>query len=385
MANKNYYDTLGVDKNASADDIKSAYRRLAKKYHPDLYATKSDAEKKAAEIKFKEIQHAYEVLSDPNKKAAFDQYGDENGPQFSSGGGAGFNPFGGSGFSGFSDIFSDFFGGFGGQNSQRQSYDQVGDHIELVIDLTFEEAVFGVEKDITFARIEKCPKCNGTGAKSSSDLKTCPRCNGTGTVNVTQRTVFGAMKTAVVCPECGGKGKVVTAPCSECGGKGTVKVRRTVKAKFPAGMDDGNTLTMQNEGNAGTGRGGNGNLFLICRVAKSPLFIRDGYDVHIVVPISAFDAILGTKIEIPSLKGDKCWIEIPEGTQNGKILRQKGKGIKHLNREIYGDLYIKVIIETPSGLNGKQKKALQEIVDGMNNLKYDKIDKYQKLVKSIKR
>ncbi len=383
MSDKNYYSTLGVDKTASADDIKSAYRRLAKKYHPDLYATKSDEEKKSAEVKFKEVQHAYEVLSDPDKKAAYDQYGDENGPQFN---GSGFNPFGGGGgYSGFGDIFSDFFSGFTGQSSQRQSYDQVGDHIELVIDLTFDEAVFGVEKDITYTRIEKCPKCNGSGAKSASDLKTCPRCNGVGTVNVTQRTVFGAMKTNVVCPECGGRGKVVTAACSECGGKGTVKVRRTVRAKFPAGMDEGNTLTMQNEGNAGRGRGGNGNLFLIARVAKSPLFIRDGYDVHIVVPISAFDAILGTKIEIPSLRGDKHIVEIPDGTQNGKILRQRGKGIKHLNRESYGDLYIKIIVETPTGISNKQKRALQEVVDGMNNLKYDKIDKYNKIVKNLKK
>ncbi len=380
MANKDYYNILGVSKSASADEIKSAYRRLAKKYHPDLYATKSDAEKKEAEVKFKEVQHAYDVLSDPNKRAAFDQYGDENGPQYSSAGGGGFN------FSSFSDLF-DLFGGtgFGGQRSRQGSYDKQGDNIELVVDLTFQEAVFGVEKDIEFTRIEKCPKCNGTGAKNANDVKMCSRCNGRGSIDVTQNTPFGQMRTTVVCPECGGKGKVVTSPCPECGGKGHVKAKRKVKARFPAGVDDGNTLTMQNEGHAGRGRGGNGNLFLVCRVAKSPLFVRDGYDVQITVPISVFDAVLGCKVDIPSLDGTMTKIEIPEGTQNGKVLRQKGKGIKNLNRASYGDLYIKIIVDTPTGLSNKQKKALEETLSSIGSLRCDKIDKYTKLVKNYKK
>ncbi len=380
MANKDYYGTLGVQKSASADEIKSAYRRLAKKYHPDLYATKSEQEKKEAEVKFKEVQHAYDVLSDPQKRAAFDQYGDENGPQFGgagAGGGAGFN---------FSDLFDLFgSGGFGQQRSRQNTYDKQGDNIELVVDLTFEEAVFGTEKDIEFTRIEKCPKCNGTGAKNPNEFKTCPRCQGRGSIEVTQASLFGQMRTTVVCPECGGRGKVPSAPCPECGGKGRVRAKRTVKARFPAGVDDGNTLTMQNEGNAGKGRGGNGNLFLVCRVAKSPLFVRDGCDVHIVVPISAFDAVLGCKVDIPSLDGTVTSITIPEGTQNGKVLRQKGKGIKYPNRSSYGDLYIKIIIDTPTGLSSKQKKALEETLASVGNLKCDKIDKYNKLVKNYKK
>ncbi len=382
MASKDYYGTLGVSKSASADEIKSAYRRLAKKYHPDLYATKSEAEKKEAEVKFKEIQHAYDVLSDPNKRAAFDQYGDENGPQFGgAGGGAG-----GFNFSSFSDLFDLFGGGgFSQQRGRQNTYDKPGDNIELVVDLTFQEAVFGVEKDVEFTRIEKCPRCNGTGAKNANEFKTCSRCQGRGSIEVTQNSLFGQMRTTVVCPECGGRGKVPSAPCPECGGKGQVKAKRTVKARFPAGVDDGNTLTMQNEGNAGRGRGANGNLFLVCRVAKSPLFVRDGYDVQITVPISAFDAVLGCKVEIPALDGTTTIIEIPEGTQHGKVLRQKGKGIKYPNRSSYGDLYIKIIIDTPTGLTNKQKKALEDAMASVGNIRCDKIDKYNKLVKSYKK
>lgn len=384
MANKDYYGILGVDKSASADDIKSAYRRLAKKYHPDVYATKSDAEKKEAEEKFKDISHAYEVLSDADKKAAYDQYGDENGPQFT-GGSGGFGGFGGGSYSGFEDIFSNIFGG-GFSSSTRggsSSNDRDGDDIEIQVNLTFDEAVFGCEKEITFSRIEKCSHCKGTGAKDNAGYKTCPKCGGSGAININQRTIFGVMQSRQVCPDCGGSGKIVTDPCPDCGGKGRVKKRTTLKVKFPAGMDSGKTLTKPHEGHAGKGRGANGNLFLICNVAPSPMFERKGYDVYLDLPVSIFDAVLGKKLSIPSLKG-MIEFNLPEGTPNGKVFRFAGKGVKVINKEQYGDMYVTITVDIPKSLTSKQKKAFEELASSMNGVRQDRIEKYNKILKNMK-
>ncbi len=383
MANKDYYGILGVDKNASADDIKSAYRSLAKKYHPDVYATKSDAEKKDAEEKFKEISHAYEVLSDPNKKAAYDQYGDENGPQFTGGSGGDFGGFGG-GFSGFEDIFSNIFGGgFSGNTRSSRSSDREGDDIEIQVNLSFNEAVFGCEKEITFSRIEKCSHCGGTGAKDTASFKTCTKCGGSGYININQRTIFGTMQSRQVCPDCGGKGKIITNPCPNCGGKGRIKNRTTLKVKFPAGMDDGKTLTKPHEGHAGKGKGANGNLFLICKVAPSPLYERKGYDIYLNLPVTVFDAILGKKMTIPGLNGP-LEFNLPEGTPNGKVFRFQGKGVKVINKDSYGDFYVTICVDVPKGLSLKQKNNIEDIAQNIKDAKYDRIEKYNKILKSMK-
>ena len=382
---KNYYEILGVDKNASADEIKSAYRRLAKKYHPDVYATASEEEKKKAEAKFKEIQYAYDVLSDPQKKAAFDRYGSEDGPM---GGGAGFNPFGGSGggFGGFSDIFSDIFSAFsgGGTSSGRSAnVARQGDDIEIEMVLTFKEACFGVKKEVVYSRIEKCPTCNGTGAKGASSVKVCTKCGGRGRVVVQQRTMLGVMQTERVCDMCGGTGKIIMEPCPDCKGKGRVRKQRKVTINIPAGVDNGQMLTQQYEGNAGYNGGPNGNMILVFRVKPHPLFTRRGNDLLFDMPITLSQAVFGATVEIPTL--DKpVNIEIPAGTKNGTLFKVKGKGVKDLRRNAYGDILITVKIDVPKNLSLKQRKEMREYFEELDRTaQYDEVEKYKKKLKSL--
>lgn len=385
MAEKDYYGILGVAKTASADEIKSAYRRLAKKYHPDVFATAAEEEKKKAEAKFKEIQHAYDVLSDPQKKAAFDQYGDENGPQMGSGfgGASGFNPFGGAGGGGFEDIFSNIFTSFGGAGGARYNRrDLDGDDIEVAVSLTFQEACFGVEKEITYQRIEKCSTCKGSGAKPGTGAETCPKCHGKGTINVTTRTMFGVMQSQQVCDQCGGSGKIIKEPCPDCKGKGVVKKQRTVKVKIPAGVDNGQMLTMRGEGNASRGSGSNGNLIVVFRVKPHALFVRENYNLKLDLPITFLQAALGAKVEIPTLT-NPVYIDVPEGTQDGTVLRVKGKGVKNLRKEAYGDLYVTVHIDVPKNLSAKQKAKLKEVSETLGSARYDKIEKYNKTLKGL--
>lgn len=383
---QDYYKTLGVDKNASADEIKSAYRRLAKQYHPDVFATASAEEKAKAEEKFKEVQHAYDVLSDPQKKAAFDQYGDESGPQGFGGAGGGFSGFGGGGGAGgFGDIFSDIFSAFtggGGASSRNPNAPRAGEDIELNMQLTFKEACFGVEKEITYNRVEKCPTCKGTGAKNGSEFKVCTKCGGRGRVVVNQRTMLGVMQSERVCDMCGGTGKIITDPCPDCRGKGRLKKLRTVKVKIPAGVDNGQMLTMQNEGNAGSNNGPNGNLILVFRVLAHPLFKRDGVNLYMDLPIKVSDAIMGTTVEIPTLT-TPVKVDIPEGTQDGTVIRVKGRGVKNLRRDGYGDLYVKVNVDVPRNLGIRARKKLSELKEILDDGKYDKIDKYNKSIKDI--
>ncbi|HHU43607.1 MAG: molecular chaperone DnaJ [Bacillota bacterium] len=383
MAKKDYYEILGVSRSASADEIKSAYRRMAKKYHPDLYSMKSEEERKNAEQKFKEVQHAYAVLSDPQKKQTYDQFGTEDGPSME--GFGGFNPFGGGGFTGdfADDIINNIFNAFTGGGATRRRYERDGDDIETVLNLTFEEACFGIEKEITFTRVEKCKTCGGTGAKNASDIKTCPKCGGAGTIRVGQRTPFGMMQTTRTCDRCGGEGKIIEEKCQDCKGRGRVKRQRTIKVKIPAGVDNGQMLTMRGEGNAAyTPNGANGNLIIIFKVAPHEIFTRDKYNLHLEMPITFMEAVLGARVDVPTLDG-VIKIDIPEGTQHGSIIRIKGKGIKYLRKELYGDLYIKIIVDIPKSLSPSQRSKLKEVEKALEKANYEKVQKFRKKRKGL--
>lgn len=385
MAQKNLYEILGVSKTASADEIKSAYRSLAKKYHPDVFATADEKTKKDAEAKFKEITHAYEVLSDPQKKSNYDQFGSEDGPTMSGGNPfEGGNPFGGGNFD---DFFSNIFSGFTGGNarSEKQRAQQtVGDDVECVINLSFKEACFGVkDKEIIFPRNEKCGSCGGTGSKNPNGVKVCSRCNGSGTVLTQQRTMFGVIQTQSVCEQCRGTGKIITDRCTECYGKGIVRKQHRIKIQIPAGVDNGNQITVKGEGSAAPGVGGEkGNLFIYIKVMPHPIFIREGFNISYELPITIIQAALGAKLTVPSLDGT-TEIEIPEGSQNGSVIRVKGKGIKFLRKEGYGDMYIHIVIDVPKSLNLKQKNALKEAEAALTKVKYEQIDKFNKKLRDI--
>ncbi len=379
---KNYYETLGVDKNASEAELKSAYRKQAKKYHPDLFATAGAKEKADAEAKFKDVQHAYEVLSDGNKRATYDQFGTED-PQQTGGFGGGGSGFGGFSGGGFNDIFGDIFGAFGGgaRGGGRSSARQ-GDDIEVQLNLTFKEACFGAKKDIAYSRIEKCGTCGGSGAKVGSNFKTCSKCGGSGRIVVNQRTMFGMMQTERACDMCGGSGKIIEEPCPDCRGKGRQRKQRTTTINIPAGVDNGQMLTVQGGGNIGDKGGPNGNLIIVFRVQTHPIFVREGVNLHLDLPISVTDAILGAEMDIPTLQSP-VKINIPEGTQDGTVIRVKGKGVKHLKRDVYGDLYVKVNIDIPKSLSMRQRKQLKELQEVLGKCKYDKIEKYNKKLREL--
>ncbi len=355
---KNYYEILGVEKTANADELKSAYRRLAKKYHPDVYANATDAEKKDAEAKFKDINHAYEVLSDPQKRSAYDTYGDENGPQMGAGGFGG--GAGGFGFD-MDDIFSTIFSGFGGGSTRqnRANAPQRGQDILVGVTITFEEAVFGVQKSVSVRRVENCPDCKGTGAKGGTAFKVCSHCGGSGRVTMTQRTPFGQVSTQGVCPTCGGKGRIVTEKCTSCGGQGRFERTREVKVNIPAGIDQGQRVRYDNEGHAGVNGGEKGSLYVEVRVAPHKLFVRNGYDIQIEVPISFLDATLGCTIEVPTLYGKKE-LKVPECTQSGTVLTLKGYGIKKLKGIGKGDMFVKIVVEVPKSVTKEQKELLKK-------------------------
>lgn len=377
MADKSYYDILGVSKTATADELKSAYRRLAKQYHPDMYSGKSDAEKKSAEEKFKEINHAYDVLSDPQKRAAYDQYGSENGPQFG-GDGSGFGGFGGGGFD-MDDIINSFFGGFGGgggRSSNRQNAPQRGQDILMGVAITFEEAAFGVKKKVNVRRVENCPTCGGTGAKAGG-MKTCPNCKGSGVVTQIQRTPFGQFQSTGACPHCKGKGKIVSDPCPTCGGQGRGEKTREVEINIPAGIDNGQRITYQNEGHAGRNGGDNGGLIVEVTVRPHKYFKRNGADLMVEYPISIVEAALGTTIVVPTLTKNEE-LKIPEGTQSGTMFKLKGKGMKKLrSRSDYGDLYVKVIVEVPKSVNREQKDLLSKLGHSFESKQFPKKKEFE--------
>ena len=374
MADKDYYEILGVDKKAGADELKSAYRKLAKKYHPDMYAGASEAEKKDAEAKFKEINHAYDVLSDPQKRAAYDAYGSENGPAGGGAGGfgsgfGGFGGFGGAhGGQGFSfdmdDIFSSIFSGFGGsgRSSQqsRANAPQRGSDIRVGLTLTFEEAAFGVQKKISVKRVENCTACGGTGAKDGKAFKTCTSCGGTGRVTQVQRTPFGQFSSTGVCPACRGTGKIITETCKSCGGKGRVERVREITVNVPAGIDNGQTITYAGEGNGGRNGGERGSLVVEIAVKPHKLFRRVGSDLQLEIPVTISEAALGCTLSVPTLKGAQD-LKVPEGTQSGTVFKLKNCGVKKLRGADNGDLYVKVNVEVPKNLTREQREILRKL------------------------
>lgn len=354
MANENkrdYYEVLGVTKDATDADIKRAYRKLAAQYHPDVNHEPD------AEQRFKEINEANEILSDPEKRARYDQFGFAGvDPNFNPNA-AGGNPFGDfGGFSGFGDIFGDLFGG--GRSTRRGANSPMrGEDIGAQIELDFEEAAFGTEKEISAQRICDCDECKGTGAAPGTKAETCPRCKGSGTVRTQQSFMGMVMQSDSVCPDCRGTGKKIPTPCPRCKGKG--KVRRTFKTRvrFPAGIDDGQTLRVRGEGNVGTNGGPAGDLMVTVRVRSHPLFVRRGQDVYCEMPITFAQAALGAEVEVPTLDG-KVRYSITEGTQTGTTFRLRGKGIPNVGGKGRGDEYVTVTVETPTRLNREQKDLL---------------------------
>lgn len=346
---KDLYETLGVEKSASAEEIKSAYRKLAKQYHPDM--NKGDD---GAAQKFKEINEAYQVLSDDQKRQQYDTFGSADGPgQGGFGGGYGGQGF--EGFGGFGDIFENIFGG--GMRS-RPAGPQKGPDIRVNMKITFEEAAFGVKKEIALNRTEACGECGGTGAKDGKK-HTCPTCNGSGQERVSQQSIFGNFVNVQTCSTCGGEGSIADQPCSACKGAGTNTKQRNIAVNIPAGIDNGQVITMRGEGNAGRRGGPAGDLQIYISVKPDKLFERMGYDLYLDLSINMVQAALGEEIEVPTLDG-KVRYKIPEGTQPGTVFRLKGKGIKNLNSTRMGDLYVRANVEIPKRINDKQKKLLQE-------------------------
>lgn len=367
MADKrDYYEVLGVDKGADDAAIKKAYRQKAKQYHPDL--NPGDA---TAEAKFKEVNEAYEVLSDSEKKARYDQFGHAGvDPNFGAGGGGGF----GGGFDGFDvgDIFSSFFGGgFGGGRRSNPNAPQRGADISARVALSFEEAAKGCTKQVKFNHAEKCSECGGSGAKKGTSASTCPDCHGQGFVTQIQRTPFGQMQTQRPCPKCSGKGKIITDPCPKCSGRGRVRISTEQSINIPAGIDDAQVLTVRGLGDSGVNGGMNGDLRIEVAVRPHPIFERDGYNVFCTIPITFTQAALGAEISVPTLDG-KVKFKIHEGTQPNDEFKLSGKGIQRLNSSGRGDQYVKVIIEVPKNLDSKQKELLTQFDSMTDERNYKK-------------
>ena len=357
--NRDYYEVLGLQKGASDEEIKKAFRKMAMKYHPDR-----NPDDKEAEEKFKEVNEAYGVLSDPDKKSKYDRFGHAGvDPSAGFGGGAG----GFGGFGGFEDIFDMFtggggfggFGGFGGQQ-RRNNGPRKGADLQKAISITFEEAAFGCKKEIEISKFVKCGTCNGEGTKPGTSKKTCPVCNGSGQVTSVQRTPFGQFQSVTQCGNCGGTGQVNESPCDDC--KGTGKVRKSVKiaVNIPAGVDNESVIPIRGEGEPGTNGGPNGDLYIVLSVKPHKMFKRNGSDLYLEIPISFDQAALGADITVPTLEG-KVSYKVPAGTQPGTTFRLKGKGVRNVRTDKMGDLYVKVNLEVPTKLNHKQKKAIEEM------------------------
>ncbi|KRM76571.1 molecular chaperone DnaJ [Secundilactobacillus collinoides] len=364
MADKDYYETLGVSRDASQDEIKKAYRKLSKKYHPDINKAPG------AEEKFKEITEAYEVLSNDQKKANYDQYGSADGPTGFGGGGAGgagggfgdFGGFGGGAGGGFEDIFSQFFGGGGGGRSQNPNAPQAGRDLQYQMNLKFEEAIFGKKTKIKYSREAQCHTCGGSGAKPGTHPETCQNCGGSGYVVSETNTPLGRMRSQQVCPVCHGTGQEIKEKCPTCGGSGREEERHEVEVNVPAGVDDGQQMRLQGQGEAGTNGGPYGDLFIVFEVAPSKVYTRDGADIYLNKDISFVQAALGDEINVQTVHGD-VKMKVPSGTQTGSIFRLKGKGAPRLRGNGNGDERVTVRIVTPKNLNKNQKVALQAFAE----------------------
>ena len=362
-AKRDYYEVLGVEKTATDEELKKAYRKLAKKYHPDA----NPDNKEEAEAKFKELNEAYEVLSDKQKRSMYDQFG-HNGPNGYANDFSGFSGFDGfsGGFNGagvdfdLNDIFSSFFGG-GGRRTNRNGPVK-GRDLKVHVEITFEEAAFGVSKEIVINRDEQCDTCKGTGSKPGTSAETCKVCGGRGTITTMQNTILGSFQSSRTCDNCGGTGKVISSPCTECKGRGTVKKQRRIKVSIPAGIDNGQVISLNGEGEPGLRGGGPGNLYITVSVKKHAIFTRKGdsifCDIHVTFP----QAALGAIIDVPTLNGTEKF-DLAEGTQTGSIFTLKGKGIKNVNGRGIGDLYFTVIVDTPKRLNSEQRELIKKLAE----------------------
>lgn len=374
MASKrDFYEVLGVNKNATDDELKKAYRKLAKKYHPDA----NPDNKAEAEAKFKEVNEAYETLSDPQKRKMYDQFGTADPQGF---GGAG-GPFGGQGgyysystsdfgdFGDLGDIFSSFFGGgFGGRNSstRRQTGPRKGADLNLGIDITFEQAFLGVEKEISITRDDICETCHGSGAKPGTSKTKCNVCNGTGQVTQVQNTILGQMQTRRTCSNCHGTGEVIKEPCETCHGKGTVRKQPRIKVKIPAGIDDNQTVVLRGEGEPGEKGGPKGDLYITVRIKRHNIYTRKGNNVLCEIPITITQATLGAELEIPMVDGTKEKYKIPDGTQTGTKFTIRNKGFKSINSSSAGDFVFTVTVQTPKKLTKEQRELLMQLAKTMN-------------------
>lgn len=351
---KDYYEVLGVSRDADETEIKKAYRKLAKQYHPDMNPGDKDAE-----AKFKEINEAYAVLSDPQKRKQYDMYGHSgvDGTGFE-----GFSGFGGFDF-GFEDIFDTFFGGSPfGRTTRRKAGPRRGNDLKYSVEISFVEAAFGTTKEISVTRMQLCHVCGGSGSKPGTKPETCRHCNGTGQIRHVQVTPFGQMVNMRTCEYCHGEGTVITSPCSECHGTGRVQKTSKISIKIPAGIDNGQTISLRGEGEPGINGGPPGDLYVNIRVKPHPIFKREGYDVICEIPVTFTQAALGAELEIPTLEGTIKYT-IPEGTQTGTVFRLKNKGIKHLRSNSKGDQLVKVNVEVPTKLSEKQKELLRQFAE----------------------
>ena len=371
MADKrDYYEVLGVERGCSDDELKKAYRKLAKKYHPDL-----NPGDKEAEAKFKEANEAYEVLSDSQKRARYDQFGHAGvDPSYGGGGGASYGAgFDFSDLGDLGDIFGSFFGGgFGQSRTRNPNAPMRGADTRSSINLSFLEAAKGCKKDITVSHLEQCPDCHGNGCANGSSPEVCPDCNGTGQVRMSQRTPFGMVQTQRACSRCHGTGRIIKNPCKSCHGTGRVRKSKKLEVNIPAGIDDGQTFVVRGQGDAGTNGGPAGDLNVTVSVRPDPLFDRDGYDVWCEIPLTFTQAVLGCEVTVPTIDG-KVKYNVQEGTQPGTTFRLRGKGIPYVNGRGKGDQYVKVNIEVPRNLSSKQKEALKEF-DSLtsDNMNYEK-------------
>lgn len=371
---KDYYEILGVSKSATDDELKKAYRKMAKKWHPDA----NPDNKREAEAKFKDVNEAYEVLSNPQKRQMYDQFGTAD-PQQAGfgaggpfGGGNGYYSYSSSDFGDFGDlgdIFSSFFGGgFGGQrqNARKNNGPRKGEDLNIGIDISFEESFLGVEKEIVVTRQETCGFCNGTGAKRGTNPMKCPTCGGTGQVTSFQNTILGRVQTRRTCTECRGTGEIIKEPCENCHGKGTIRKTPKVKVKIPAGIADNQTVVLRGEGNPGIKGGPAGDLYITVRVRKSSIFRREGSSVYCDIPVTITQATLGAELEIPMVDGTKEKYKIPEATQTGTQFTIRGKGFKTINSNMQGNFIFRVIVQTPRKLTKEQRDLLVQLAQTMN-------------------
>ncbi len=378
MADKrDYYEVLGVPKGAAEEEIKKAYRKQAKKYHPDLHPGDKECEEK-----MKEVNEAYEILSDPDKKARYDQYGFAGvDPSYGAGAGGGFGGFGG----GFGDIdLGDLFGSFFGGGTQRRNPGgpRQGDNVRVNLALTFMEAVHGCTKTVTVNRREACPDCGGTGAAKGTSPETCPDCHGAGSVTTQQRTPFGIMQSRQPCTRCGGKGKIIKEPCRRCNATGRVAVSKKYEVQVPAGIDDDQSIALRGLGDNGLNGGPAGDLVVTVSVQEDPVFQRDRFDVYVNVPITYTQAVMGAEVVVPTVDG-KVQYSVPEGTQPGTTFRLRGKGIQYLNGRGRGDQYVRVGVEIPRKLNKEQRKALEAFDATMREDNYEQRKGFAKRLKEM--